>query len=342
MRAGKLPPADLERLVLGRLKRRRSDVLVPAALGEDSVVVDFGAEVCVLSTDPITGAGEGAGRLAVHVSCNDIAANGATPVGVQVVLLLPEDTDPSAIASLMDEVEQGCAELQIEVLGGHTETTSRVLAPVVVATALGRAPKNRYVTSGGARAGDAVVVTKGVGLEGTAILATDWASVIRRKAEEGLGAADEPGALDEVLARARAFSAEISAVRDGWAAAEFGVSAMHDVTEGGLYGALYEMGRASDVSFCITEADVPVRPETRLISGYLGLDPLGLISSGTMLITCPDGPGLVRHLAEAGVSAYIIGRVCAGEISTLIREGSPRPLPVLAEDELWRFLAQQE
>lgn len=338
MRAGKLPPADLERLVLGRFVHRRSDVLVPAAIGEDSVVVDFGPEVCVISTDPITGAGEGAGRLAVHVSCNDVAANGAAPIGVQVVLLLPEGIESIAISRLMDEVEQGCTELQIEVLGGHTEITSRVTAPVVVATAVGRAPRGKYVTSSGARVGDSVVVTKGVGLEGTAILATDWEEVIRKRA---LCSGLTPEALDGLFARARAFANEISAVREGLAAAAYGVTAMHDVTEGGLYGALYEMGRASRLGFYIEESKVPVRPETRFICDCLGLDPLGLISSGTMLITCKDGPGLLRCLTEAGIPAYVIGRVQAGESTMLRTGGIATPIATPPEDELWRFLAEQ-
>ena len=146
MKAGKLAPQQMERLVLGRCDYRRSDVLVRAALGEDSAVIDFGEEVCVMSTDPITGVATGAGRLAVHVSCNDVAANGARPIGVQVVLLLPEDTEETLITQIMDEVEQGCEELGIEVLGGHTEIVSRVTAPLVVITAVGRAAKDRYVT----------------------------------------------------------------------------------------------------------------------------------------------------------------------------------------------------
>lgn len=341
MKAGKLAPAQLERLVLGRFAHRRKDVLVPAALGEDSAVIDFGDEVCVLSTDPITGAGKGAGRLAVHVSCNDIAANGGHPIGVQVVLLLPDGTEDCLIIELMDGVEAGCAELGIEVLGGHTEITSRVTAPLVVTTAVGRAPKDRYVTSAGARPGDAVVVTKGIGIEGTAILATDWAEAIRRAAVER-GKDIETEALEALLCRARAFVKEISAVKEGVAAASFGVSAMHDVTEGGLYGALYEIGKASCVGFQIEATQVPIRPETVFICDCLEIDPLGLISSGTMLITCPDGSGLVTHLANVGVPAFAIGIVCEQPSVLVSTSGQRQMLPQLPEDELWRFLASQE
>ena len=339
MKAGKLAPQQLERLVLGRFAHRRSDVLVRAALGEDSAVIDFGEEVCVMSTDPITGVATGAGRLAVHVSCIDEAAFGARPIGVQVVLLLPEDTEETLSTQIMDEVEQGCEELGIEVLGGHTEIVSRVTAPLVVITAVGRAAKDRYVTSAGARPGDAVVVTKGVGIEGTAILATEWADTIRRAAKKK-DPQVSPEVLDALLRNASAFFEDISAVKEGIAAASFGVSAMHDITEGGLYGALFEMGAASGFGFRIDKAKVPVRPETSAICEYLGLDPLGLISSGTMLITCPDGDGLVKHLDSEGVPAFIIGIVHEQKDSVLVLEnGETQAFPQSVEDELWRFLA---
>jgi hydrogenase expression/formation protein HypE len=349
MKAGKLPTAQLQEYVLNRFCRRRADVLVHAGIGEDCAVIDFGAEVCVVSTDPITGASAGAGRIAVHVSCNDVAANGATPIGVQVVLLLPAGTDGVVIARLMDEVEAGCAELGIEILGGHTEMVSTVSAPIVVTTAIGRAPRDRYVTSAGAKPGDAVVVTKGVGIEGTAILAGDWAPTILAAAQRAAAAGAEPQAAaarallsdPHLFERARAFSGEISAVRDGLIAAAYGVSAMHDVTEGGLYGALSEMAHASGCGFLIEAARVPVRAETRVICACLGLDPLGLISSGTMLITCPDGAGLVQHLAAAGIPAYVIGTVVAGSSGLRTENGAVVPLPERFTDELWRFLAAQ-
>jgi len=336
MKAGKLPPEKLQSLVLGRFSHRRADVLVPARLGEDSAIIDFGDVVCVISTDPITGAASGAGRLAVHVSCNDVAANGAEPVGVQVVLLLPVNTCEKDIARLMDEIEAGCRELGIEVLGGHTEITSKVNDPVIITTAIGRAARSEYVTSSNCRVGDDVVVTKGIGLEGTAILATDWGYLIEQKAQEKNL---RPPATDW-LEKARSFADEVSAVRDGMLAARYGVSAMHDVTEGGLYGGLYELGQASEVAFRIETSLLPVRAETAFICAALGLDPLGLISSGSMLICCPNGKGLVQRLSNAGIPAFVIGKAVAGKESYLVdTHGNSTVLPLLAEDELWRFLA---
>jgi hydrogenase expression/formation protein HypE len=338
LRAGKLAPEQLERLVLGRFQRRRQDVLVHAGIGEDCAVIDFGAQVCVISTDPITGAGVGAGRLAVHVSCNDVAANGAHPVGVQVVLLLPESANEALITRLMDEVEQGCAELGIEVLGGHTEITSKVSDPIIVTTAIGRAAKHEYVTSAGTQSGDAIVITKGVGIEGTAILATDWRNVIKQAARY-LEQSPTEQEIDALLDRAQAFAVELSAVQEGILATAYGVTAMHDVTEGGLYGALWEMSQASKLGFVVEPEKVPVRPETKFICDCLGIDPFGLISSGTMMITCPDGEGLVAHLRAAKIPAFVIGQATTGQSGLRQPDGQVKPIYPLREDELWRFLA---
>jgi len=342
MKAGKLSPSALEDLVLRRVGRRRDDVLVGAAIGEDAAVLDFGGEVCVVSSDPITGAGQGAGRLAVHISCNDIAAGGASPIGVVVVLLLPEETKSEDIAALMEEMEEAAAELGIDIVGGHTEITSKVTSPVVITTALGRAPRHRFVTSFGFRPGDAVLVTKGVGLEGTAILACDWEAVIAEacRRQPALLAGKS---LEALLANARGFYREISAVKDGEVAAAFGATAMHDLTEGGLYGGLYEMARGvKGAAFRIYRERVPVREGTAIICRALDLDPLGLISSGAMLITTADGPGLRDHLQKAGITAYIIGEVIEGDKNILVEAGGDEKImPGPVEDELWRFLAAQ-
>src|SRR5690554_5330579 len=161
-------------MVLSAIQFKREDVLVHAGLGEDCAVIDFGEEVCLVTSDPITGAVAGIGELAVHVACNDLAANGGTPVGVQVVLLLPEQIQEDQIHQIMEDIQATAASLQVEVIGGHTEITSKVADPVVSITAIGRAPKTRFVTSKGAKPGDDLVITKGVGIEATVILARDF------------------------------------------------------------------------------------------------------------------------------------------------------------------------
>ncbi|MFN0071873.1 MAG: AIR synthase family protein [Chloroflexota bacterium] len=325
MKSGKLSPDDLRRLVLGKLGTRRADVLVHAALGEDSAVIDFGAESCVLSADPITAAGERAGWLGVHVACNDIAAMGAAPVGVLATVLLPEASEESVVAVLMDDMHRAAAELGIEILGGHTEVTPGILAPILSMTAVGRVPRERIVRSSGARPGDALVLTKWAGLEGTAILATDCASVLDgRLSAEMLGAAQR--CIDLV-----------SVVREGRAAAELGATAMHDPTEGGVLGALWEMAEASACGFELDVEAVPIRPETRAICDAFGADPLRLISSGALLIACPDGDGMVRGLQAQALTATVIGQVVEHE-RVLLHAGQRLPAGPVWRDELWRVL----
>lgn len=327
MKAGKLSPEKLRGLVFAKLQQRRSDILLRPGLGEDSAVIDFGDEVCVISTDPITGAEHRLGWLAVHVACNDVAASGAEPVGVQVALLLPEDTTDALIAEIMTDIDSACAQLGIEIIGGHTEITSQVERPLIVTTAIGRASRHRYVTSAGSSPGDIIYVTRGVGYEGTAILAIDFASLLRDRVDVA------------VLERAQTFLDHISVVPEALAAAAAGATAMHDITEGGFYGALWEISMAGGPGYSVRVADVPVLPETRAICAALHLDPLGLISSGSLLITAPPDVALIDAVRAVGGTATAVGEVVEGKRELWLPDGSRRELDAPVEDELWRFLA---
>lgn len=330
LRTGKLSPATLQSIVLNRLGVLRQDVLVHAALGEDSAVIDFGDSVCVVSTDPITGAAANMGWLAVHISCNDVAANGAEPVGVLPTLLLPEGASEEDIRRLMEEVVAAAEELGVEVLGGHTEVTPGITQPIISLTAIGRAPKSAYVTSAGARPGDAILISKSAALEGTSILASDFASVL------------VPVVGEEVLARGKELVRQLSVVREGLTAARHGATALHDATEGGVLGAVFEMAEASGVGLELRPEVVPILPETQAICAALGADPLRLISSGSMLIAAPDGEQMSRFLAEAGVSATVIGRFTeAGSGRWLVYgDGRREPLAQPERDELWRLIEE--
>lgn len=323
MKIGKLSGEMLEQLVLSTIEFRREDVLVHAGLGEDCAVIDFGDEVCLVTSDPITGALEGMGELAVHVACNDLAANGGTPVGVQVVLLLPEQTSLEQIHRIMEDIQHTAAHLGVEVVGGHTEITSKVVDPIVSITAIGRAPKGRYVTSKGAKVGDDILITKGVGIEATAILARDFGHRL-------------PFTIDaEEIA---GFTKQLSVVAEGLVAAEHGVHAMHDITEGGLLGAVREICYASRVGAEIREADVAIPQLTKAICEHFELDPLKLLSSGSMLIVAPEGQALIKKLQAIAIPAFAVGKVTAGDHPVLIRTTGERvPIVSHVEDELWRF-----
>lgn len=327
MKVGKLSGKVLDQMVLSTIQFQRSDVLVHAGLGEDSAVIDFGDEVCLISSDPITGAVAGMGKIAVHVACNDIAANGGAPIGVQVVLLLPVDVEEAEIKEIMKDVQSAATELGVEVLGGHTEITSKVADRVISITAIGRAPKDQFVTSTGAKPGDKIIITKGAGIEATMILAQDFAKKL-------------PFAISQ--AEIDFFGSQLSVVPEGLLAAKYGVVAMHDATEGGLLGAAQEICQASKVGATLWEEEIFIPELTQKISDHFKLDPLRLLGAGAMIMVSDQSEGLVKELEKEGIAAFVIGEITEGDYPILVRKnGEEVPIVGYVEDELWRFLAEQ-
>jgi len=304
---------------------RRPDVLVHASWGEDCAVLDFGEWACVVTTDPITGARRHLGRLAVHVATNDLAATGAEPVALLLDVFLHEGATEEDLRCLMEEAGRAASEVGVEIVGGHTEVTPGIDRTIVAMTALGKAPKDRYVTSAGARPGDALVVTKAAGIEGTAILATDFAPYFVSHFGE------------ELVHRAQGFFDEISVLPEGRIAVGAGAVAMHDATEGGIVGATLEMAHASGVGVELWVDRIPVRPETRSICELLGIDPTGLVSSGSLLIATPDPDRTLEALAEARIPATVVGRFLPSG-SWQVRNGERTELVPFPRDELWRAL----
>ncbi|NLP18478.1 MAG: AIR synthase [Firmicutes bacterium] len=327
MKVGKIPSHILQKTVLPLTGSRRTEVLVGPKFGEDCAVLDLGDNLVVLSTDPITGATKDLGRLAVHISCNDVAATGAEPVGLLFSILLPPGTDKKTLRELVQEIHHTATGLGVAVLGGHTEITPVVNQVVINSTALGKVTGENLVTSSGAQPGDDVILTKTAGLEGTAILAQELAPYL------------SPLLPSALLEDARALAENLSVVPEGITAAQAGATALHDVTEGGLKGALVEIAAASGVGVEVWERDIPLAPATEAICHQLKIDPLGLISSGAMLITAPPGGRVLAALTKAGIPAHIIGKVCQ-EPELIIRgENGPKKIITAPErDELYRAL----
>ncbi|HOC08971.1 MAG TPA: AIR synthase family protein [Bacillota bacterium] len=323
MKSGKLPSDVLEKRILSSFRFKREEVLVRSKVGEDCSVLDFGEYACVVSTDPITGASNEIGRLAVHISCNDVAANGVEPFGLLFTILAPEGTTLEVLQDIVRQAAEEAASLKVEIIGGHTEITPAVNRIVVSTTAIGRAAKDRVVTSSGAKPGDYIILTKWAGLEGTAIIAHDFEKRLRGRMDDAL------------LESAQAMMGHISVVREGMIAGKMGATAMHDVTEGGVLGALWELAEASGVGLRIYQDKIPVRPETRTICEEFGLNPLKLISSGCMLITCRDGQGMLEALNREGIPASIIGEVVE-EGRTLVSGEREEPIDPPESDELYK------
>jgi hydrogenase expression/formation protein HypE len=297
MKVGKLNWDELEDLIDSSRGKTRDDVRIKSGVGEDCCVIDYGDYECALSTDPITGASENSGRLAVHINCNDVAATGVEPIGILVTILAPEDASMDDIKRVMKEIDEEARQLGIEVLGGHTEVTKAVNRMVISCTVVGKAKSGTAVPTAGAKIGDDIVVTKDLCLEGACIIANDYEDALA-----GILTAEE-------VEEAKAYMRQISVVPEGMIAGEFGVNSMHDITEGGVLGALWEVANASGKGFVVYRDRMPVTAVARKICDSFGIDPLRLISSGSMLITCSRGEQLVELLKDKGIKAWIIGKI---------------------------------
>ncbi|MCX8208524.1 MAG: AIR synthase family protein [Sulfolobales archaeon] len=332
---GKLAPDLMLKYVIGRTGAPDPSVLVGPSIGEDAAIIDLSdGRVLVVHSNPITGAVENIGWLAVHVSCNDIAVRGARPRWLLPVLYLPENSGVDLIDRITGQVDRAARELGAAVVGGHTEFTPGLGRPLISMTAVGIASRGRYITTGGARVGDLVLMTKTAGVEGTAILSTDFRNLLL-----------ELGVPEELVERGRKFIERVSVAREALLLAERGLAtSMHDPTEGGLVGGLAEVAYASGTTIYIRESDVRVAEETEAISRALGVDPLRLISSGTLVATVPpDKAGeALRALEEEGVEASVIGTVSekSGDLVVVERRSGriERVSDVYVEDELFRLI----
>lgn len=327
MEIGKVSNEVLEHVVFTQLGYQRPEVLVGSGIGEDCAVLDLGDELCVVSTDPITGATSDLGRLLVHVACNDIASAGAEPVGMTLTVLVPPGTTETELQALVGEASDAAARIGVQIIGGHTEVTDAVTRILVSATVIGRQRRDRMILTGGAAVGDALIMTKHAGLEGASIL------VAEREADLGRVLTARQ------METARRFGDELSVVPEGRVAAEAGVSAMHDATEGGVLGASWELAAAGGHGLKIDRELIPVREETAAICAELDLDPLRLVSSGVMLMTVPPErlEPLLTALSEAGIEATRIGTVVDGRSTVIAPEGAV-PLEPPAADELYKAL----
>lgn len=326
MQVGKLPEPALKRSVLDQLQRRRDEVLLSAAIGEDcAALVLKEDEVFVLSVDPITATENEIGDLAVHVTVNDLSSSGAEAVGLMVTLLLPSDREESDVKRIMKEMEEAAARADVEILGGHTEFTPAVNQVLISVCGVGKAKKDRLIRTGGARPGMDILLTKWAGLEGTAIIAKDREEELKKRFP------------DAMIETAKSFGELISVQKEGKIASEFGASAMHDVTEGGIFGALWELAEASKVGLSVDLRAIPVRQETIEICEFYDLNPYELIGSGSMLIASENGTELLRTLSEQEIPCAMIGRTTEGNDRILMNQGEKRFLTPPHTDEIYKI-----
>ena len=326
MNIGKISNEFLKNRIISKLTIKRKDVLLGPGIGRDCSILDFGDELCIISSDPITGASSQMGYIGVHVCCNDIVTTGAEVVGVTLTVLAPPDAEAADIEQVMADAECAARELDIDILGGHTEVTDAVSRMVLCLTAIGRVRKERAVLFSNARVGDDIVITKTAGMEGTAILAYDKEELLLRHFPVDL------------VQRAKDFIKHISVVKEGRLASSFGVHGMHDATEGGVLGAIWEVSEAMGKGVEIDIRRIPVAAETAAICRFFNIDPLRLISSGCMVIVAPKGEELVECLNAGGIQAAVVGRVIDGNAKWLLTEKGRISLDPPGADQLYEAL----
>ncbi len=328
---GKLPPEMLRRL-LSALPRRDPRVRLGPQIGHDAAVIDFGEVCLVAKSDPITFATDEIGFYAVNVNANDIFCHNALPRWFLATVLLPEHAPPALAQSIFEQIARACDELEVALVGGHTEVTHGLDRPIVSGHMLGEVERERLVAPAGLRPGDAIVLTKGVPLEGVAIIARERGEELVRR-----------GVASEEVERFTRYLHEpgISVAREARALRDLpGLAALHDPTEGGVATALWELAQAAGVGLDIDAQAIPLVPGAERACAAFGLDPLGTISSGALLVGLRPhalDEALARLCAAGVVAAHIGFAVDKAAGVTWRRAGRREPIPVFPSDEIARI-----
>ncbi|MEG1469701.1 MAG: AIR synthase family protein [Anaerovoracaceae bacterium] len=303
LKVGKLDSDVLQKIVIDNIDLKRPEVLTRAGIGEDCAVIDYGDYECAISTDPITAAVNEIGRLAIHISCNDIASNGIEPLGIALVVMLPVGTTVEDVEIIMKQAAAAARESGVEIIGGHTEVTPAVNQPVIVSTAFGRGKKGQSQSAKNMKVGDYILMTKTAGLEGTAIIASD-----------------NEKQLTQVLTReeivfAKDLVKKVSVVKEGIIAGKIGTAGMHDITEGGVLGAVWEMCNIADLGAELWVEKIPVEVVTQKICKHFDIDYLRLISSGSMLIVASkeQKDEILSKFATESINVACIGQIATKE-----------------------------
>lgn len=324
---GKIPIDVLARTVLKTPGRPSDDIITGPRAGVDFSVLKRGSGYVIVSADPITGVTKNIGSYAIKVSANDVATSGNRPMFAEIIILLPEGATEARLSRVSREIDETASRLGISILGGHTEVTPGLSRPIVMVTVFSFVKS--FVTSADANEGDVILMTKTAGLEGASELAREYPfpprSIPARVLREARRLIDEVGIVEEAVAA-------------------FGtgkVHAMHDCTEGGILGAVFEMSLASGLGFRLWEEAVPVSPQAKAICKRLSIDPLKLIGSGSLLIAVSkDNEATVARKLSKLTRVTSIGEFRIGKRSVVHGDGSETNLSEAPVDELWRVLSR--
>ena len=329
---GKLGTDLLDELV-SSIKKKDPRVIVGPKVGEDAAVIDIGDKYLLSTTDPITFTSYKIGWYTVNVNANDIATMGGTPKWLLVSILLPENkTDSALVKEIFRDIENAADELGIDICGGHTEITKGLDRPIVSGHMLGEVDKDKLVTNSHATVGDEIILTKGIAIEGMALLARE-----REKELSG-----KYGKMFVERVQAFLHDPGISVVAEAHLANQAAdIRAMHDPTEGGLATGLYELTRASNTGVVIYEDKIHLLDETRILCSEYKLDPLGVIASGALLIVVDpdDRDAVLSKLVQNDIACSVIGKMTDKEDGLkIIADGEERELPFFEVDEIGRVI----
>lgn len=313
MKAGKLKESILKRSILKQLHKKNETTMIASGVGVDYGAVSVSEDVAVvLSSAPISMTKDTIGSNAIKAACNNVACSGAVPMGITITMLLPTSTNEEELRGLMKDMDVACEACGVDIVSGHTEVTRAVQEPLIVITAMGTVKKEEMLHSKKVRPGMDIVATKWVGLEGTANIANE-------KEEELLGRYSQP-----FIDKAKTFGQMMSIIPEAAVAVKSGAGAMHDVSEGGVFGALWELAESAGVGLEIELKKIPIRQETIEICEYFDVNPYKIVSGGCLLIATEDGNGLVRELEKEGIPAVIIGKATDSNDRVLVNEEERR------------------
>lgn len=327
MKIGKLNISDLENLVLKNISCQNENILSTGEIGNDCSAVKIDDKILYLSSDPITGATKNIGSLALNVNANDIATTGVEPLGIMLTILLPPNIKECEISEIMREVQSEADKLGVTILGGHTEITDAVNRIVISSTVIGVGENIHFKSKDKVVSGDRIVITKGVGIEGAGIISFEKERELKSILSES------------ILEKAKNLLNSISVVKEGVISKTLS-KGMHDVTEGGLLGALWEMSYFYNLGIEIEYDKIYIPEEVKAITDFYKIDPLKLISSGTMVIVVDEKnlKNLLKKLEDNRIKAFDIGYFTSDERKILIKDGKAEEIVPPDSDELYKIL----
>ena len=316
MKTGKVTENVQRRSILQLIKTKRQEVINGAGPGEDCAIFSQGLVTCMqdgaVSLFPI--------EMLLQKCVNILAAREAEPVAVSLQILLPENAEEKQLKDLMKAAEKFCSQEQIQIVSADAKVTAAVREIYVTASAVGYFRKENLQneterhTVREAKPGQDIVISKWIGLEGTAILADRHRARILER---------YPAWLSDTASEFRKY---MSTVPEAAVAAKSGVCAMHNLSEGGIFAGLWELAEGAGVGLNIDLKKLPIRQETVEVCNYLNVNPYELLSGGSLLMTAADGAALAAAFEEAGIPAAIVGRTTDGNDRIIRNEDEVRYL----------------